>query len=157
MKRGPHVGGVSHCLGYASKLGTAAFPAEKGSMADNHSDSGTPKAPALVSILSILSALALSLGFMGFLMGLLIPSLRSAIPPEISDSYLITAGILMPAGIIGSVGIFLMRKWGLYLYGLFTVIGYGINIAFGVNAGIGGLIFSLVFLGIVLAYFKRLR
>ena len=63
----------------------------------------------------------------------------------------------MPAGIIGSVGIFLMRKWGLYLYGLFTVIGYGINIAFGVNAGIGGLIFSLVFLGIVLAYFKRLR
>ena len=157
MKRGSHVGVVSHFLAYASKLGTAAFRAEKASMAENHSDSGTAKRPVLVSILSILSALALSIGFIGLLMTPFIPSLRSAFPPEVSDSYMITTAILMPAGIVGSVGIFLMRKWGLYLYGLFTVIGYGINIAFDIKTGIGGPIFSLVFLGIVLVYFKRLR
>lgn len=157
MKRGSHVGVVSHFLAYASKLGAAAFPAEKASMANNHSDSDTLKRPVVVSILSILSALGLSLGFIGLVMSPFIPSLRSAYPPEMSDSYMIIVGILMPAGIGGSVGIFLMRKWGLYLYGLFTVIGYGINTAFGVNSGIGGPIFSLVFLGIVLVYFKRLR
>ncbi len=127
-------------------------------MAENHSNSGTPKRPVLISILSILSALALSFSFIGVLIGLLTnPSMLAANPFGLSLSYLITAGALMPAGIAGSIGIFLMRKWGLYLYGLFTVIGYGINIAFGVNTGIGGPIFGLVFLGIVLAYFKRLR
>lgn len=112
------------------------------------------KRPVVLSILCVLSLFAMTVTLVALLVS---PSVRSEIVAQVGHGYLLFTIFSFPFAIAALVGIWLMRRWGVYLYILWTVVGYIANLWLGYNPGVGAVFFSLLMIGIPLAYFKRFR
>ncbi len=115
-------------------------------------DQSEPPRPVVLTVLCTVSLLALTIA----LTGKLFPSVRVA-PGTVASVFELPIEFLFPIGILATIGIWLMRRWGLFLYGAFTIIGYGVNLALGIRPGFVAPAFSIAFFAVALHYRRQMR
>src|SRR5436190_2964529 len=111
------------------------------------------KRPLILAILSLASIAAFSLIVLLVLLAFIHP-----IDPDVlkkyPSGYFIGAAILVPIGFAGSVGLWMMRRWGLYFYVAFVVLGFVWNFVDNGDSGLSALLVFLVVIGTGMAFFK---
>ena len=120
----------------------------------NQPNTKSHKRPIVLSIWCVFSVIVMSFTLVNLLFS---PSFRSEMTTQLGVGYVLYSIFWFPVGIAALVGLWLMRRWGLYLYIVSTVVGYVVNWWLGISQNIGALFASLVVIGILLAYFKRFR
>jgi hypothetical protein len=107
-------------------------------MDETKSKTTTVKRPAIITIICIL-------GFLGALMMLLTllnPSARTQMIQE--------------TGVIGLVGYWKMKRWGLYLYTVMAIISIGGGFLLNLKTGLFSYLVPIIVIGIGLIYFERM-
>ena len=103
--------------------------------------------PLVLTILCLASLAGLSLG----LIGKLAPALRCT-PDTLANAYEIPIEFLFPVGLVATIGIWFLRRWA-----VFTVVGYGVNLALAVHPGFVAPAFSVGFLVASFLFWGRMR
>ena len=108
--------------------------------------------PILVTIICIL-------GFIGALfvfVGLLAPAVSGPLATQYGPTYLPLTAISTLLTLAAAVGMWMMRKWGVYLYIALTVFGIIYGLAIGITAPTG-YIGSIIVTGIGLYSLKKMK
>lgn len=113
------------------------------------------KPPLLVSVLCVISLALFSIQYITSF----IPAVLSDLIKQYPLWYLFFLFIFFyPAAIVSSIGVWTMRRLGIYLYVTTTLIAWLLLFFFlGYSPTLGGFLFSFVFLGVSLAYWKKMR
>ncbi len=109
------------------------------------------KRPILITVLCILALVFMLLAIGGFLM----PATRDSIVEKYGLTYTIVNVSIALLGYIGLVGYWKMRKWGVYVYTVMTVLSIGHQLIAG-NWNIPGHIVHILIAGVGFVNLKRM-
>lgn len=111
------------------------------------------KRPLLITIFCVI-------GFIGSLFvaaGLLIPSARQMLEQQYGVSFLFVTFIVLVLGLTGLIGIWMMRKWGVYTYSGMAVLSIGYGLMTGLSSGLLSYLLPIVVVIIGFVYLKQMR
>ena len=121
-------------------------------MNESKSKTTSVKRPAIITIICIL-------GFLGALMMLLTLLNPSARAQMIQETGVIIIPFLMSIFIFwvaGLIGYWKMKRWGVTLYCIMTVISIGGGFLLNLKTGVFSYLMPIIVIGIGLYYFKRM-
>ena len=110
------------------------------------------KRPLLISILCIVAYIFVLLIIAGFFM----PETRASIVAKYGLSYVVINGLIAAVGYAGLAGYWAMRRWGIYVYGVMTVLSLAHQLVAG-NMNILYHIGHVLILSMGFVYIKRMR
>jgi len=86
------------------------------------------------------------------------PGIYAGLLVQVPHLYLVfLLAFFYPASIAGSAGIWMMRRWGVYLYAAVVGLAALVQVYYRHLPNIGGFLFSALFLGSALVYFRRMQ
>jgi hypothetical protein len=110
------------------------------------------KRPLLITIFCIV-------GFIGAVfvaLGLFIPAISQSLAQQYGASFIVVTFISLVLGLAGLIGMWLMRKWGVYAYTAMAVLSIGYGLIAGLSGGILSYIIPVVVVITGFAYLKRM-
>jgi hypothetical protein len=109
------------------------------------------KRPTIITVFCVIGFIGVPFVFGG----LLIPSARELLIQQYGFSFVPITVLSSLLGLIGLIGYWKMRKWGVYFYSAMAIISIGYGLIVGIP-GILGYILPLVILGLGFANLKKM-
>jgi hypothetical protein len=110
------------------------------------------KRPPIITLICVLAML----GAVFTLIGLSVPGIRQPLAQQFGIWFVPLVIVQLSGGIASIVGLWMMRKWGLYLYVALTALGIVIDVVAGEGDRAGGYFIPIFVIIMGFRYSKRM-
>lgn len=110
------------------------------------------KRPIIITIFCILGFIFIPIT----LLGLILPASRDLIIQQYGFSFVLITAFTALLGLAGFIGLWMMRRWGLYAYISQAILGIGYGLLIGIPFSSSSVVGPIVIAIIYFLYFKKM-